>query len=144
MPQGKGEWNQQQMLRARELRKGMSESEQIFWRAVRGDQTGTRFRRQVPKGRLTLDFFASAIDLAVEIDGEQHDPEIDAKRDAWLASQGIEVMRIPSLDLFDTLLREAQLQRVSDRVQEKLKEGGIEPIIPFQKPPRKRKVVEEP
>ncbi len=144
MPQGKGEWNQQQMLRARELRNGMSESERVFWRAVRGDQTGTRFRRQVPKGRLTLDFFASAIDLAVEVDGEQHDPEIDARRDAWLASQGIEVMRIPSLHLFDPHLREGQLQRVWQRVQEKLSERGLEPIVPFQKPPRKRKSVGDP
>ena len=41
--------------------------------------------------------------LAVEIDGMSHDmsdrPQRDARRDAWLAEQGIRVIRIAAADL---------------------------------------------
>jgi len=139
MPRGKGEWNPAGTARARALRNDPSASERIFWNAVRSDQFGVRFRRQVPKGLLSLDFFVPMLDLAVEIDGEQHDPESDARRDAWLASQGIEVVRIPSIDLFDDHLREAHLQKVWDKVHEELAKRGIEPLAPRYERPRNRK-----
>jgi very-short-patch-repair endonuclease len=47
-----------------------------------------------------LDFYCGKARLAVEIDGMSHDtadrPERDARKDAWLRSQGITVMRVPA------------------------------------------------
>lgn len=76
----------------------------------------------MPVGSFTLDFFAPSIDLAIEVDGELHDPLLDARRDAWLAERGIEVMRIPSLDLFEATVRKAHVQAVWNRVHQKLAE----------------------
>ena len=76
-------------------------SEAWFWAAIRKDLLGFRFRRQHRVGPYFLDFYCPAARLCVEIDGEQHDPGRDARRDAYLAEYGILTLRIPSLDLFE-------------------------------------------
>ena len=90
--------------RARELRSNMSISEKVFWRLVRKDVLGHRFRRQVPMGPYVLDFYVPSAKLCVEIDGEQHRERTrqDGARDDFLASLGIVTLRIPSLDIFDS------------------------------------------
>ena len=57
--------------------------------------SGYKFRRQFPLGRFIVDFVCLEMRLIVEVDGGQHaDQECgDAKRDAWLASQGFRVLR---------------------------------------------------
>jgi len=48
-------------------------------------------------GPYVLDFFCEAAMLNIELDGDQHDDPVnrkrDQRRDAWLASRGIEVLR---------------------------------------------------
>jgi BirA family biotin operon repressor/biotin-[acetyl-CoA-carboxylase] ligase len=85
----------------RRLRSEASRSERLLWSRLRNEQLGVRFRRQWPIGKYTLDFFAPKINLAIEVDGEQHDPERDSVRDAFLHKKGIDVIRIPSKELFD-------------------------------------------
>jgi very-short-patch-repair endonuclease len=55
------------------------------------------FRRQHPIGPYILDFYCSAAQLAVEVDGAGHDfaerVQRDERREAWLAQQGIKVLR---------------------------------------------------
>jgi very-short-patch-repair endonuclease len=84
--------------RARSLRAAMSLPEVRLWQALRTRPAGLKFRRQHPAGAYVLDFFCAQRLLAIEIDGEAHNrgdrPERDAKRDAWLAANGIEVCRI--------------------------------------------------
>jgi very-short-patch-repair endonuclease len=92
--------------RARELRRDLSLPEVLLWEQLRGGRLqGLRFRRQHPVGPYVLDFFCPASRLAIEIDGAQHDvPEAitrDERRDAWLASQGINILRIPASDILD-------------------------------------------
>jgi len=92
--------------RARSLRRAMTKPETILWQALRGAKlNGVRFRRQHPVGPYILDFFAPSARLAVEIDGDIHgDPaqaSHDARRDAWLRSEGIRVMRVPARDVLD-------------------------------------------
>jgi len=50
-----------------------------------------------------LDFYCPAAKLCVEVDGWGHNmgeqSERDARRDAWLASQGIATLRITAADV---------------------------------------------
>ena len=82
---------------ARRLRRGMSLPEVLLWRVLRQRQTGFRFRRQHPLGVWVVDFYCAEAKLAVEIDGISHDLGDrfmrDARRDAWITEQGIEVVR---------------------------------------------------
>jgi len=95
--------SEESRARARDLRKNMSISEEVFWAYLRGDKTGFRFRRQVPVLDYFLDFYCGEAALCVEVDGEQHQLRIerDNLRDARLLEIGIKTIRIPSLDLFD-------------------------------------------
>jgi very-short-patch-repair endonuclease len=89
---------------AKRLRSELSPPEVRLWlrlRALRGQ--GIRIRRQHPIGRYVLDFYCPERKLAIEIDGFGHamgGREIrDERRDAWLAREGIEVVRIPAAEV---------------------------------------------
>ncbi len=92
--------------RARKLRAEMSLPEVILWDELRGRRlAGLRFRRQHPMGSYILDFYCPASRVAIEIDGGGHDFEAqvrhDRHRDAWLASQGVRVLRILATNVLD-------------------------------------------
>ena len=85
--------------RARELRKKQTPAEQVLWEMLRDRQLmGSKFRRQHQVGNYILDFYCHEAKLAVELDGAVHEQRRgkDAKRDAYLKSQGIQVLRIPN------------------------------------------------
>jgi very-short-patch-repair endonuclease len=91
--------------RARKLRKSMSDAEVLLWSRLRGRRPDRpTFRRQHPIGSIILDFFCPSARLAIEVDGSTHwDDEARARdeaRDAWLARQGISVMRIPASSVY--------------------------------------------
>ena len=103
---------------ARALRRAMTLPEVLLWQALRGGQVGgMRFRRQHPIGPYVLDFYCPAIRLAVEIDGAAHDiPERadhDLRRDAWLAAQGIRVLRVLAADVLSEDRRESVLDTIA-------------------------------
>jgi very-short-patch-repair endonuclease len=84
--------------RAQRLRNTTTEAEAKLWNALRRDQIeGLHFRRQHPVGTYVLDFFCPAIQLAIEIDGGQHNTDqiqaSDAHRTDWLNERGILVVR---------------------------------------------------
>jgi very-short-patch-repair endonuclease len=89
--------------RARELRSRLSPPEVRLWKRLRvRDPDRPPIRRQHPVGPYILDFYCPAVKLAIEVDGWSHnmgDPDHDASRDAWLATQGIEVMRYSAGDV---------------------------------------------
>jgi very-short-patch-repair endonuclease len=91
------------VTRARALRREMTKPEVILWLALRGGQTGLRFRRQHPIGWYILDFYCREARLAVEVDGGTHfndeQEAYDQRRDAWLARQGVRVLRLPAADV---------------------------------------------
>jgi very-short-patch-repair endonuclease len=90
---------------AREFRKTMWDSEQILWTELRNRRQWFKFRRQYTISVYTLDFYCSEARLCVEVDGELHVARADRDefRDAWLESQDILTIRIPSWDVFDHL-----------------------------------------
>jgi very-short-patch-repair endonuclease len=88
---------------AKRLRKEMSLPEVLLWARLRGKPMGMKFRNQHPVGNFVLDFYCAAKRVAIEIDGIMHEmgdrPARDARRDAWLSSEGIEVVRIPAAEV---------------------------------------------
>lgn len=99
--------------RARELRRAMTLPEVVLWQALRqGRLAGLRFRRQHPMGPYILDFYCASARLAVEVDGFAHDTggqyDHDWFREAWLARQGVRVLRVRAGDV----LRDERLERV--------------------------------
>jgi very-short-patch-repair endonuclease len=92
--------------RARELRRDQTEAESLLWRAIRGEQLGGhKFRRQQTIGAYIVDFVSLDAKLVLELDGGQHADAVDydAKRDAWLASEGYRVLRFWNNDVFENL-----------------------------------------
>jgi very-short-patch-repair endonuclease len=92
--------------RARELRKEMTQAEQVLWAAVRGRRmAGLRFRRQHPVGRFVLDFYCPAAKLCVEVDGDIHDEqaERDQERTSVLAAGGYRVLRFRNEEVMTAL-----------------------------------------
>ena len=100
--------------RARELRQLQTPAEELLWELLRDRQVaGAKFRRQHQFGDYICDFFCADAKLVVECDGDVHGtPErtaIDQKRDAYLKSQGLTVLRFPNervLNDAESVLRE--------------------------------------
>ena len=82
----------------------MTPPEAALWTRLRSRREGLpSFRRQHPIGPYLLDFYCARPRLAVEVDGLIHGtgqtPAHDDRRDAWLRSQGIEVVRYAAADV---------------------------------------------
>lgn len=96
-----------QVYSARKLRREMTLPEVLLWEQLRAQRLGVKFRRQHPVGPYVTDFCAIAAKLIVEIDGEAHDrgtaPARDAARDAFLAAQGYEVIRVTAKDVLENM-----------------------------------------
>ena len=86
---------------ARDLRRNLTDSEQVLWRRLRAKQIlGIPFYRQKPLGRYIVDFFAPRVKLVVEVDGSQHlegnHLQKDKYRDQYLSGLGLKVLRFDS------------------------------------------------
>ena len=81
---------------ARTLREAMPDAERALWYHLRAKRLlGWKFRRQQPIGNYIVDFVCLEAKLVVELDGGQHveRADADARRTAWLESQGFRVLR---------------------------------------------------
>ena len=66
-------YNNRLKPKARDLRKNMTDSENVLWSRLRRKQLlGVQFYRQKPIGNYVVDFFAPRARLVVEVDGSQH------------------------------------------------------------------------
>ena len=84
------------IVRARELRRDDTDAEARLWAALRDRRLGGwRWKRQVPQGPYIVDFYCPEAQLVVELDGGQHAEQVeyDERRTAWLAGQGLRVIR---------------------------------------------------
>ncbi|MBL9143835.1 MAG: DUF559 domain-containing protein, partial [Verrucomicrobiaceae bacterium] len=84
--------------RARELREKDTKAEEFLWELLRNRQLDdAKFRRNHQFGDYICDFYCHESKLVVECDGEVHNTperkELDRKRDAYLRSQGLTVLR---------------------------------------------------
>jgi type I restriction enzyme R subunit len=89
------------MQKARELRQEQTPAEEMLWQVLRNRQLGgLKFRRQHQFGDYVCDLYCAEEKLVVECDGGVHETserrKIDQKRDAYLESQGLTVLRFPN------------------------------------------------
>ena len=84
-------------LRARQLRRNMTEAEKRLWSRLRSNRLGVHFRRQHRVGPYIVDFACLERKLIVEVDGGQHnEPDglaHDARRTVFLNRDGYTVLR---------------------------------------------------
>ena len=83
-------------VRARELRRDMSNTERRVWfRLRRRSVGGHKFRPQVPIGPHFADFACVKARLVIEIDSEFHeDPARDQRKTDYLEARGWRVLRV--------------------------------------------------
>ncbi len=92
----------------KKLRNNATETEQILWQKLRKRGVADcKFIRQYSVGKYVLDFYCPEYRLGIEVDGAQHDEEknriYDEKRTAFIAEQGIKIIRFWNSDVFNRL-----------------------------------------
>ncbi len=96
------------ILRARELRKNMTDAERILWTRLRNKQmNGVRFRRQHPISFYIADFYCHKHRLVIELDGEVHHSadakRMDDNRTAEMNRLGITVIRFTNDEVISSI-----------------------------------------
>jgi very-short-patch-repair endonuclease len=100
---------------SQKLRNNMTDSEIALWSRLRKKQIcNIQFYRQKTIGNYIVDFYAPALKLVIEIDGDQHyelpNKIADEKRDAFLRAQGLHILR------FDSAQTLRELDNVVDHI----------------------------
>jgi very-short-patch-repair endonuclease len=137
-------------VRARALRKAMTEPEIMLWSRLKGRGLDRPiFRRQVAYDSMIFDFYCPAARLVVEIDGATHwgedKREKDAARDAWLARRGIDVLRVGAGEDLSGVADAAHPGSGADRRRIGSAGGLPSPppalrrVVPLSRVPRERK-----
>ena len=92
---------------ARELRRNQTPAEDIAWELLRNRKfMDLKFRRQHQIGDYVVDFYCHENKLVVELDGAVHNTEerqkTDQKRDKYLKSMGLKVVRFENKEIIET------------------------------------------
>ena len=95
-------------VKAKELRKNMTDAEQILWYFLRANRLfGLKFKRQQPIGNYIVDFVNFQNKLVIELDGSQHNENINIEKDnertKFLESNGYKVLRFWNNDIFENI-----------------------------------------
>ena len=90
------------------LRNSMPQAEVILWSRLKSRQLlGCKFRRQYSLGSFVIDFFSVESKLGIELDGDSHyqagAAEYDRKRQRFIESFGIRIVRVLNTDVYDNL-----------------------------------------
>ena len=84
------------------LRREMTPEEKKLWYQFLKKCPETVYRQKVI-GNYIVDFYIASKKLVIELDGRQHltpeNREYDAKRDAYLSSLGLKILRYPNLSI---------------------------------------------
>jgi very-short-patch-repair endonuclease len=93
-------------VKARHLRKNLTDAERILWRYLRLRQLeGYKFRRQQPIGEYIVDFVCFEKMLIIEVDGGQHSQQesYDRRREDSLEDQGFQALRFWNNQVIDEI-----------------------------------------
>lgn len=113
-------YNKNLLLRSRELRSNMTDTERALWSRLRRKQPkGYQFYRQKIIGNYIVDFYCPKAGLVIEVDGAQHYSEemleADKQRDDYLRGNALTVMRFSNLDVRKNL--DGVVERVLERLE---------------------------
>ncbi|KMS58464.1 endonuclease domain-containing protein [Sphingobium cupriresistens] len=90
--------------KARALRNNATDVERALWHVISARKiSGIRFNRQVPIGQFICDFVARSIGLVIEVDGGQHNDEVDAERTRYIEAQGFRMIRFWNNDVLGNI-----------------------------------------
>jgi adenine-specific DNA-methyltransferase len=107
--------------RRRELRNNATSAERRLWTALRGEQTGYKFRRQHSVGPYIADFYSREVQLVVEVDGPSHftsqGVEHDMERDRYFHELGLEVLHVTNDEVRNNL--DGVLVSIQEKCQQK-------------------------
>ncbi len=108
---------------AKNLRKNMTDAENILWNHLRKGINGFKFRRQHPIGIYIADFFCYKAKLVIELDGSVHNKEEvkinDEVRQKDLQKWGYAVIRFKNEQVFIEI--DDVLQSISEIVNNIIK-----------------------
>ena len=101
------------IMRARRLRKNLTNAERILWLALKNNSIlGLHFRSQHPISTFIADFYCHKIKLVIEVDGEIHFnveiKEKDGNRSAEMERFGLTLLRFSNFEVenkIDTVLQ---------------------------------------
>ena len=99
---------------SKQLRKNMTRSEKVFWRATQSSKLDVVIRRQMPILDYVVDFYIKEIGLAIEIDGQIHEDNVleDGMRQARIEKLGVKFVRFTNqriLNELPSVLKELEL-----------------------------------
>lgn len=94
--------------KAKELRKSVTEAEEILWKHLRNNKlNGLKFRRQHPLDIFIADFYCHQKKLIIELDGGIHDTieqkEYDDGRTFELEEKGFKILRFRNKEVINDL-----------------------------------------
>lgn len=126
--------DQEQRDFARQLRNQPTEPEKRLWWFLRAEKIGVKFRRQAAIGPYVTDFACFSHKLIVELDGPQHLQQHaqihDARRTAWLASNGFRVIRFRNQEV------DENVHSVVDAIRRAVREiEAVPDAAPLPSPP---------
>jgi very-short-patch-repair endonuclease len=87
------------IVRARQLRRNATDAEQRMRRLLKETIPEARFRFQVPLRHYIADFASHRLKVVIEIDGGQHNPDVDAQRTADIENEGYRIIRFWNNDV---------------------------------------------
>ncbi|MFZ4739980.1 MAG: leucine--tRNA ligase [Bacteroidales bacterium] len=101
---------------AKRMRKEPTETENILWQCLRGNQLGFKIRRQQVVSNYIADFVCLSKKLIIEVDGKIHEQqkEQDAERTLELEKIGFEVIRFTNEEIINNI------DNVIDTIKSKL------------------------
>ena len=93
--------------KAKELRKNMTDAEELLWQRLNNNQLGMRFRPQHPINIFIADFYCHQHKLVVEIDGGIHKHETQKEHDVGrtieLERFGITIIRFTNEQVINNI-----------------------------------------
>ncbi len=89
---------------AARLRKEATDAERLLWGSLRNRRlTGHKFRFQATIEPFVADFLCVEARLIIEVDGSQHNAEVDARRTHFLESRGYRILRFWNNEVLENL-----------------------------------------
>jgi len=101
---------------AKQLRQDLTDAERALWHELRARRlSGFEFKRQWTLGPYVVDFCCWEARPIVEVDGGQHNDEMDARRTTWLEGEGYRVVRFWNNEVLEN--REGVLQAIIEALE---------------------------